>query len=186
MRVLTPALALLVGSAAPVPALPAQVPWDAIKIIDCGKSLGTAFHIGNGRYITAHHVLSEGGGPCTIGGDKLTLAGDDPAHDLTEFHGPVIDAKLELNCAGFKPGEQYLAIGYALGQVRTTIPLIFSAFGDDPGGGNGMLVGADLIPGMSGGPTLGTDYRVHGIGLQRWPSRARDISETYLCGKATA
>jgi S1-C subfamily serine protease len=186
LRSVLAAMTLGIAPAQPVPAQPHEIPYAAITLVRCGDFAGTAFHIGNGRYITAYHVIAEGGNECTIGLNKVTVAGVEKSLDVAELRGPVIDAKFQLNCSGFKPGHEYLAVGYAGGVYRTNLPLIYSTFGHDPENGNGQFIGADMIPGMSGGPLVGEDYRVSGINLQRWPSRARDLRDTYLCGAPVA
>lgn len=178
-------LLLAATSASPLPASPTAIPWDAIVLLSCGDYTGTAFHIGNGRYITADHVVSTVR-ECSAGKATLKVVGEDGDTDIAELSGPVIDAKFEIDCAGYKVGQQYLAVGYPLGQYRTEYPLIYSAFGRDPDGGIGMFIGADVIPGMSGGPVINEQFRVTGIINRRWPSRSRALADTYLCGAAIA
>jgi hypothetical protein len=113
---------------------------------------------------------------------SLKVVGEDGAHDIAELSGPVISEKFEIDCAGYRSGREYLAVGYANGEYRTQFPLIYSAFGRDPESGNGMFIGADVIPGMSGGPMINGQFRVTGIVNQRWPSRSRALADTYLCG----
>lgn len=170
----------LVSAVPPSP----PIPTAAIKLLRCGDYAGTAFHIGWGRYITAAHVLEETKA-CTIEGVKVTFTGranDDL--DIVELRGPEIAAKFDIDCGGFQPGREYLSIGFAQGLYRTQIPLFYSAFGRDPDSGNQQFIGSDIIPGMSGGPMIGTDGRVVGVNLQRWPSRGRQLRDTYLCSKA--
>ena len=183
MKLLLAALSLLLIAPAPVKQ-PKEIAYGAVARVLCGPLSGTAFHIGNGRYITALHVVSNAPDECTIGTQKVTVTGQSKDLDIAELSGPSLPAKLEVNCSGFSPGRQYLAIGYAGGVYRTNLPLIYSRFGPDPENGNGQFIGADMIPGMSGGPLIGEDYRVWGVNLQRWPSRARDLHDTYLCRRA--
>lgn len=159
-------------------AIAASIPWAAITTVSCGQAVGTAFHIGGGRYITAAHVVNNG--ECTIAGLPAPKVAVIPELDFAEVGGPVDRPKFDISCDGFGAGKEYLAIGYALGKLRVTLPLLNSAFGKD--GNNSMFVGGDMIPGMSGGPMIDRAYRVSGINLQRWPSGARSLSETYLCG----
>jgi S1-C subfamily serine protease len=181
VRAFAAASTLFVSSATALP--PPQIPYKAIVIVSCGDRLGTAFHIGSGRWITASHVVGPASS-CTIGDNRATVTGDNVELDIAELSGPLIDEKIEIDCSGFKVGQEYLAIGYAGGQYRTSIPLIYSGFGRDPDTGNGEFIGADSIPGMSGGPILNTNLQVSGITLQRWPSRGRPLGDTYLCPKA--
>jgi S1-C subfamily serine protease len=180
-RVIASASLLMLGSASPLPAQPAAIPWKAIVLIRCGDWYGTAFHIGGGRYITADHVI-EGAKTCLDTLSSLKVVGEDGAHDIAELSGPVISEKFEIDCAGYRSGREYLAVGYANGEYRTQFPLIYSEFGRDPESGNGMFIGADVIPGMSGGPMINGQFRVTGIVNQRWPSRSRALADTYLCG----
>lgn len=170
-------LALALGAAQPIPA--PVIPWEASMIVNCGDASGTVFHIGDGRYITAAHVVTDGN--CTILGLPARITHQDGELDIAELSGPFSPVKFDLDCRGFRVGRQYLATGFAGGKYRINIPLIHSVFARDPKAGNSMFIGADVIPGMSGGPVIGEDYRVAGIINQRWPSRARSVADTYLC-----
>jgi S1-C subfamily serine protease len=183
MKTLLAIAALLsIGAAAPVP--PPQIPYVAIRLVQCGNALGTAFHIGNGRYITANHVVSGGTLPCRIGGEEAPVVYQGKARDIAELRGPVLATRFDLDCDGFKAGAEYMAIGMAFGSARTNIPMLYSAFGNDPDNGNGQFIGAEMIPGMSGGPMIDRRFRVAGVNLQRWPSRALDLRDSYLCRAA--
>lgn len=178
MRMLAPFLSLLLGPLQPEVAAP-FIPWDAISVVQCGNAVGTAFHIGGGRYLTAAHVVQHGG--CTIGGSAVSVTKQDGMLDVAELKAPPIAAKLTVDCRPPKPNRHYLAVGYSGGIMRLHLPLIYSAFGRDPGNGNGMFVGPDVHPGMSGGPLIGEDYRVAGIVTQRWPSRVRSLADSHVC-----
>jgi S1-C subfamily serine protease len=187
MKALIACAALLspVGTA-PASCAPTTIPWDAIVLVSCKEATGTAFHIGGGRYVTANHVVVQGGGGCSINGKDATVTGQDEKNDVAELSGPVIAAKFELDCDGFKAGQEYLAVGFAGGETLTRLPLLYSAFGRDPGNGNGQFIGAETIPGMSGGAMISLSIRVAGIVTQRWPSRARALADTYLCKGAVS
>lgn len=158
------------------------IPWEAIVPVKCGRAMGTAFHIGSGRWLTAAHVVSNGDCVFIDGPVKLVLRDD--ANDIAELSGPAIAARLVVDCRPFKRDRHYLSIGYAYGIGRLNLPLIYSAFGKDPENGNGMFVGPDMHPGMSGGPTLSEEYRVAGVNSQRWPSRTRALADTHVCRSA--
>jgi hypothetical protein len=177
---------LLIPGAQPVTAQAPQIPYSAIRLVQCGNALGTAFHIGNGRYITANHVITGGSLPCHIGGEDAPVVYQGKGLDIAELRGPILGTRFDLDCDGFKTGTEYLAIGMAFGSARTNIPMVYSAFGKDPDNGNGQFIGAEMIPGMSGGPMIDQSYRVAGVNLQRWPSRALDLHDSYLCGAHNA
>lgn len=176
MRMIAPFLSLLIGS--PEVAAPA-VPYDAIQVIQCGNAVGTVWHIGNGRYLTAAHVI--GTNECKIEGVPVKILKLDGKLDVAEIDGPVLATKVEIDCRPFKVNRHYLAVGYSMGIMRLELPLIFSAFGRDPFNGNGRFAGTDVHQGMSGGPLFGEDYRGAGIITQRWPSRIRALSDTHIC-----
>lgn len=181
------ALSILAGMALAAPSPPhdvirTQVQWGAIVSLSCALGRGTAFHIGNGRYVTAWHVLRISGGGCKIDGEPVRVLREDAGKDVAEIVGPVRSTRIAIDCAPLKPGRHYLGVGYA-GVSRLHLPLIYSLFGDDPENGNAQFVGPDTIPGMSGGPLLGKDLNASGVVLQRHPSRARALSETFFCDR---
>lgn len=155
------------------------IPWAAIVPVKCGNAVGTAFHIGGGRWLTAAHVVSNGDCVFIDGPVKLILRDD--SNDIAELLGPAIPARLVVDCKPFKRDRHYLSIGYAYGIGRLNLPLIYSAFGKDPENGNGMFVGPDMHPGMSGGPLLSEEYKAAGVNSQRWPSRTRALADTHVC-----
>jgi len=118
---------------------------------------------------------------CSIRGERVKVVHREPILDIAEISGPAISDKFEIDCGGFKPGKQYLASGYAGGIQFMIFPLLASIFGRHPDGGNFMFIGNDVIPGMSGGAMIGEDNRMPGMVLQRFGSRARPLSDTYLC-----
>jgi hypothetical protein len=183
VRAIVPLLAALTLSNDRPPVAGLSAPqWGAITPVRCGNALGTAFHIGGGRYITASHVASWGA--CAFDGIPAATVLNDKSHDVAELAGPTITASLKVNCAGFRRNRHYLAVGFVSLIGRLSLPLIYSGFGRDPDNGHGMFVGPDAHPGMSGGPLLDEDYRVSGVVVQRWPSRARALADTHVCREA--
>jgi hypothetical protein len=144
--------------------------------------LGSAHHIGGGRYLTAAHVVSNG--DCTFMDGAVRTTLQDDHNDIAELAGPVIPEWLEVDCSPFRKNRHYLGIGYAYGIGRINLPFIYSAFDRDPVTGNGIFVGPDTHQGMSGGPLLTEDYMAGGVVTHRWASRARALADTHVCRKA--
>jgi hypothetical protein len=140
---------------------------------ECGTAMGTAFHLGEGRYFTALHVVYE----CV---PSASVVQYNSALDYAILVGPVIDKQLTVSCKPFIPGEFYLAVGYGYGYPEAMRqPWIASPFNSGP---YHSFVG-EAIPGMSGGPVLDEEGRVHGVVNMRWPARSLPLKATPLCGK---
>lgn len=153
----------------------------AIQLIYCqrvdGAASGTAFKVGPTYYLTARHVVL--GGQCSIGGVPVTINTMDEKHDFATLTGPASPHILATNCRGFHSGQTYLARGFPGGQsYNIFMPMIASALSV---GGFRTFTGADVIPGMSGGPVMDTQGRVTGIVNMRWPSRSMPLSSTGFC-----
>lgn len=174
-------LALAGAPAAGAPSYPVVVTQDAgIVRLECfgagGQSSGTAVHLGAGRYVTAAHVLE--GTTCQIGPNPIAITHFSPETDFAMFDAAPAVTAIAVSCAGFRPGEHYLARGYAFGhETNAHLPWIASYF---PREGRTEFVG-DAIPGMSGGPVLDRKGRVVGVVLQRLASAAIPLSSTPVC-----
>jgi hypothetical protein len=175
-------MGLALSSAAPVPV---EIELGAIIPLSCGRAQGTAFHIGGGRYVTAAHVTAFAGeGSCSFRFIQLQVVRQDGSLDLAELSGFPLrneaggEVRLEIECRGYRPGRTYRSFGYA-GGFFSMFPLIASRH---LLAGQRVFIGADIVPGMSGGPVVSDDSgRVTGINNQRWPSRSRDLRGTWLC-----
>jgi S1-C subfamily serine protease len=165
------ALALSVPS--PSVATDTGLNTSAVVRIECEKATGTAFHVGKGVYVTAAHVVED-----CVDIIPLVAYSAPESLDYAVFLGPVIEDKFEVKCDGFEPKKEYLAIGYGFGFEEPMYqPWIASSFSQD---GYRSFIG-EAIPGMSGGPVLDKEGKVHGIVNMRWPARSQELRDTVLC-----
>ena len=150
--------------AAPMPAIahPYQHDEDAIVqvvcVMDDGIGFGTAVKIGPDEYVTAKHVATLG--KCSVDGQPVVNTYVDPKLDIATFRGPKNKHRIRVSCAGYTPGEVYIARGYAEGGpedaelpwLATSLKIL----------GMTTFVG-DAFHGMSGGPLIGENGRVYGV-----------------------
>lgn len=176
------ALAALL-TAAPGPPLPGDYAHDeaAIVLVFCqrvdGAVTGSAFKVSETAYITAHHVVA--GGQCSVGGHRVTITALDEKHDYAAFIGPASPAKLTTSCKGFRSGEVYAARGYpGGGALNIFSPQMATAKSLK---GFRVLLGADVIPGMSGAPVIDPQGRAIGVINMRFPNRSMPLQLTGYC-----
>lgn len=168
----------------------AEAPYDHpfVKQVRCAHSLGTAFMIEGGKFLSVHHVTKNEG--CTIDGAPFIVDYADPAGDFSILTVPgQRGAGIEVDCDGFSHGRNYYAIGYARGAPwQTSVTLRADAIAT-------LIYGRGLfqlfkrietvIPGQSGGPIIGADGRVRGMVNAYNPdhglSWSRSLSETQIC-----
>lgn len=179
MRILLPVL-LFFGlvSATPIPPAVAA-PFNTAPIVQlvCEKALGTAVKVGDDKYVTAAHVVA-GTGLCTIGGVPIRDVQISSSQDYAEFRGPFAKIRAKFRCRPFHSGEEYLAMGYAMGAPFITFsPWTASHFQIE----DKQVFTGEAIPGMSGGAVIDQDGRVIGIVNQRWPARSLPLKQTPLC-----
>lgn len=167
---------LLVGASAGQTVEPLKTDLRAIVRVSCGRVMGTAWKINEDTYVTADHVISEGG--CSVGGEPISDVRVDPDKDFATFIGPKTPYRVKYSCGGFNAKEEYLAVGYAFGFFHKTFqPWIASVFKQ---GGYQSFIG-ESIPGMSGGPVLNEWGKAVGIVNMRWPARSRELKDTFIC-----
>jgi len=142
----------------------------AVASIDTGSGRGSGFFIRPDLVVTNNHVV-EGQNSVTlrVGGAQYTarVMTTSPAVDLAllqVYNANPQQATLRLGTAATaRPGEEVIAIGYALGALSNTVTRgIVSALRK---AGSVTLIQTDaaINPGNSGGPLLDRDGTVIGI-----------------------
>ena len=150
---------------------------DGIAEVTADRSRGTAFHIGDGKWLTAAHVVTEAAGAdWTVG---LRNAGVDTVAQVVDMDG---DADLALLAAESKPsalgwdslppvGTETLIAGYGRGQVSLTAGVTRGIISErySRSGLDYIRTDAAVDPGDSGGPLLSLCGGVIGV-VQSKPS----------------
>lgn len=173
-------LALLLPASAPAerPA-PWSFPQDSVVMLSCGNAgWGTATRVAPDLYVTAAHVTDVGN--CRVDGTPITDVVSDSVTDTATFRGPAGTAVMPYSCRHrYRPGAVYLSVGYVerIPLVRLELPHISAGTTSD---GFARFVG-EMIPGMSGGPSISETGELAGVNSMRWPARTRPISDTPLC-----
>jgi len=152
--------------------------------VTCERSLGTAFKIADGRWLTVHHVSSAGG--CKVHGKPVYVVHTDAWGDFSIIDfGENQPGGLEVDCGGFHEGQWYWGIGYAWGwptlQSRAVRHREDSWFLQP----FNTLLGARFVPGMSGGAVVDEQNRVVGTVnaylLEKPGSLSRALKDTEIC-----
>jgi S1-C subfamily serine protease len=143
----------------------------AVASIDAGSSRGSGFFVRPDLVVTNNHVI-EGQSSVTLqaGGNKYTarVASASPAIDLAllqVFNPNPQQPTLRLgSAASARPGEEVIAIGYALGALSNTVTRgIVSAVRQTQNNVTLIQTDAAINPGNSGGPLLDRSGTVIGI-----------------------
>ena len=165
-----------------------------------GAASGTAWHIGNGDFVTAQHVAPFGKHCFDVeSGVELLVVHNDDQHDIAKLtavfnEDNVLPAKgLEWKCSGYKPKVKYDAVGFAFGAFTltrlsatkkfTTYQFLVDGL---PVVGMRVLDG-EMYQGMSGGPifdsqgyVVGINNATNGIYTQAF---SYELKDTWLCPK---
>lgn len=169
------ALALLWGSLSAPASTVSKFNSAAVVFVDCGQKTGSAVKVGRDKYITAAHVIEDA--VCYVDGVPITDVKIGPT-DYATFTGPASNIKAKYVCRRYVGGEEYLALGYAMGAPFLTFESwVASRFSV----GDKQMFSGEAIPGMSGGAVLDQDAKVVGIVNQRWPARSITLKDTSLC-----
>jgi S1-C subfamily serine protease len=143
----------------------------AVASIDTGNGRGSGFFIQPDLVVTNNHVI-EGQSSVTLqaGGNTYTarVMTASPSVDLAllqVFNSNPQQPTLPLGTASTaRPGEEVIAIGYALGALSNTVTRgIVSAFRQTTSGVTLIQTDAAINPGNSGGPLLDGSGTVIGI-----------------------
>jgi S1-C subfamily serine protease len=143
----------------------------AVASIDAGSSRGSGFFVRPDLVVTNNHVI-EGQNSVTLqaGGNKYTarVTSASPAIDLAllqVFNPNPQQPTLRLgSAASARPGEEVIAIGYALGALSNTVTRgIVSAVRQTQNNVTLIQTDAAINPGNSGGPLLDRSGTVIGI-----------------------
>ena len=143
----------------------------AVASIDAGNSRGSGFFVRPDLVVTNNHVI-EGQSSVTLqaGGNKYTarVMSASPAIDLAllqVYNANPRQPTLRLGtAASARPGEEVIAIGYALGALSNTVTRgIVSAVRETQNNVTLIQTDAAINPGNSGGPLLDRSGTVIGI-----------------------
>jgi hypothetical protein len=198
-------LAALSLAAAPTPIYPnnqIDPHYDGIRQVVCwtpdgtsnGKGwTGTMFHVGENSYITAFHVSD--GGACfdEKTGTPLSAIHTDSEKDFTIFISPtkLDDVILKVSCKPYEQGQEYISFGWvdnvfhAISLKPTSNYTLKSFEVEGKPSVHLRILHNLIIPGMSGGPVVDTNWVVHGINNAFQPDRklslSRELADTILC-----
>lgn len=152
---------------------------------------GTAFFVGTHTLMTADHVVA--GMTCTIDGKTVQITEEDQGLDYAIVTTPTSTKEpeevLNYSCDGYKKDQEYLAVGFALGQDKVVQSLRASSSHDDQDGfeSEALLVGK-TFEGMSGGPIF--DQRGYVVGIVNGGDKegrasvaSRELRQTSICKK---
>ena len=142
----------------------------AVASIDTGSGRGSGFFIRPDLVVTNNHVV-EGKSSVNLqaGGTKYTahVLSASPSVDvalLQVFNANPQQATLRLGtAANARPGEEVIAIGYALGTLSNTVTRGIVSALRQAGGVTLIQTDAAINPGNSGGPLLDRSGTVIGI-----------------------
>lgn len=161
-------LALLAAPASVAPAIP---DGNAIPMVSCNGSRGSAVRIGPHLLVTAGHVIVNEG--CKINGEPVQVvykSTNDFAIIRTEQTGPFLKA----DCGGFIKDKAYSAVGHARGLPwLTTVSLIGTGLWN--AGFAGLWGVFTVIPGQSGGAVI-DDETGKVVGVINWYDMQKGIS----------
>ncbi len=158
--------------------------------VQTANSTGTAFYIGDGEWITNHHVVEAVADTYLVRGEtriSASVAGSLPDFDLALLRAQPTASVPALRFVGSRPPElsEVSVVGFPYG-VRDTPSVTggvvskhgpLSQFSGFPSGGMFVQVDANSNPGNSGGPIVDDCGAVVGVvfgGIEETPS-GRDV-----------
>lgn len=171
------ALLAAVTLAAAHPADPSPYFLDnaTILYVDCDDASGTAFYVGDGKFITARHVVLKGDNEhappahCSINSKPVRIIELGRGKvDYALISAPVYPQyRAIVSCQPFQEGQAYFASGYASGNEWVVTQRLIGSSNhvtdrSDLDYGASYLRGSTTA-GQSGGPVSDNDGVVHGI-----------------------
>lgn len=126
---------------------------EVVQVV-CLGGYGTAFRVGPSLFLSVAHVTKVGG--CAIGGKLITTHGTQG--DFATVSNGTEGPWLQVDCAGFVKGREYIAIGHARG-LRTQVEIEMVATGKTSGGFAELWSVFTVVPGQSGGPIIDAETR---------------------------
>lgn len=161
-----------------------------VKQVICEKSMGTAFKIDTGQWISANHVSANGG--CRVDGHPAYVVHADPAGDFSIIDfGDKSPGGMPVDCGGFVKGQWYYGIGYAWGYLAPQSKAVqHSGFPWllDPHWNT--LTANRFAPGMSGGVVEDIQGRavgtVNAYGVEKRTGHSRALKDTIICQGSAA
>lgn len=160
----------------------------------CDNGRGTAFYIGDGRWVSAHHVVL-GAKECRLLGKYTYVNTTDELGEYIILDGPVLPKKPHIDCRGFQLGIRYTAIGfnrYSLSvteePVTATTEIVEKSTDDKLGVAflKMMRLRGTVYHGMSGGPIIDNQGNIVGIINGVYPHDgvlSRELADTSVCRK---
>jgi S1-C subfamily serine protease len=139
-------------------------------MISMSRSVGSAFYIGDNKFLTsAHCVVTDEGIPerlIFLKGHPMKVLKFNTDTDLAIIECPTLkdideigDMKpFQLGLTPPKMGDKVLSIGTHLGWIETVSPGHVTAID-----GHRIVTNASVNPGCSGGPLLDSNFRVIGL-----------------------
>lgn len=133
---------------------------------------GSAAKVGDNTLVTAAHVVENRVCKDTITSTPLINSHVDHAQDFAIIQSSVVleGVSYTVNCAGYKPGNEYYIAGWARGEQLMFNPMVATNLQSGTGfevdgeffAGFHRLKGL-LIRGMSGGPTFDLGGNIVGV-----------------------
>lgn len=162
-------------------------PHAVVKVV-CPMGYGSGVHLGEGRVLTAFHVVDHEPSACFVNGKPANVIYVDPQMDVAMLQADLGSLPAaRWSCQGYAIDESYGALGYPMGGNFAAYVVQRRRGHDTPVDlGNVFpfpIFQGRVIPGMSGGPVVRGDGYVVGLinATGTDSSLLRDLRDTTLC-----
>jgi V8-like Glu-specific endopeptidase len=135
------------------------------SVVD-GQYVGTAFHLGNGCWMTAAHTVESASVNLVLWNGRAPFAhriGSHPTADVSVLKGPAIVDALGLASTVPARGDRVWIVGFPGDSRRYPQPVPSTGRVLGIAGTGHLLVDAMAFPGHSGSPVLNREGRVAGV-----------------------